>query len=280
MERGIHNHQKKIALVNDFSGFGRCSIAVELPIISHMKVQCCPIPTSVFSNHTGFSSFYMTDFTEHMNAYLEEWKKLNLEFNAISTGFLGSVEQIEIVKKMIHNFRTEKTKIIIDPVMGDYGKTYPTYPLELCHRMKELISFADILTPNVTEACILTDTPYHDLWNMNELETLAKRLSEQGPEQVVITGVPQGDDLYNLCYDCEKGTNIIMTHKVDVQRSGTGDVFAAIISADAVNGIPFEQSVQKAADFICKCIERSMELEIPVTDGVCFEEVLDQLPVY
>ena len=221
----------------------------------------------------------MTDFTQHMNDYLAEWKKLDLEFDAISTGFLGSVEQIAIVKEMIHNFQTSKTKIIIDPVMGDYGKTYPTYPLELCYRMKELVSYADILTPNVTEACILTDTPYHEDWTVDEVEELARKLSSQGPKKVVITGVPQGEDLCNVCYEADRGTNVITTHKVDVQRSGTGDVFAAIISADAVNGVPFERSVRKAADFICRCIARSLELAIPVTDGVCFEEVLDTLPL-
>lgn len=272
-----HNHQKKIAIINDFSGFGRCSIAVELPIISHLKIQCCPIPTAIFSNHTGFKSFYSTDFTEHMKAYIDEWKKLSLEFNAISTGFLGSVEQIEIVKEMIHNFKTNDTKIIVDPVMGDYGKLYPTYSVELCKRMKELVQCADIITPNLTEACIIMDATYDQIDTMEKVEDLAMQLSKLGPKQVVITGIPQGEDLYNLCYEEGKGTSVVITHKIDTQRSGTGDVFAAIISADAVNGVPFTESVQRAADFIGKCIKRSMELDIPVTDGVCFEEVLDEL---
>ncbi len=273
----MHNHQKKIAIINDFSGFGRCSIAVELPIISHMKIQCCPIPTAIFSNHTGFASFYKTDFTEHMAAYIDEWKKIDLKFNAILTGFLCSVEQIEIVKDMIVKFKTEDTKIIVDPVMGDYGKLYPTYSKELCKRMKELVNLADIITPNLTEACILMDTPYEQINTMEEVAKLAQQLSEIGPKQVVITGIPQGDDLYNLCYEEGKGTTVIITHKVDTQRSGTGDVFASIISADAVNGVPFTESVQKAADFISRCITRSMEMNIPVTDGVCFEEVLNEL---
>ena len=117
-----HNHQKKIAVINDISGFGRCSIAVSLPIISMLKVQCCPLPTSIFSNHTGFPSFFFEDFTKNMEPYMEEWKKLDLKFNGISTGFLGSAKQIRIVQEFISEFKSKDTLVIVDPVMGDYGK--------------------------------------------------------------------------------------------------------------------------------------------------------------
>lgn len=272
-----HNHQKKIAVINDISGFGRCSIAVSLPIISMLKVQCCPLPTSIFSNHTGFPSFFFEDFTKNMEPYMEEWKKLDLQFNGISTGFLGSAEQIRIVQEFISEFKKEDTLVIVDPVMGDYGKTYSTYTEEMCQRMKELACKADILTPNLTEACILTDTPYKDEWKTAEVIALAEKLSDQGPEKVVITGVSQKSYICNFCY--EKGTepSIVKTQKVGTQRSGTGDIFAAIISADAVNGVNFHDSVKRASLFIKKCILRSMELDIPVTDGVCFEEVLHTL---
>ncbi len=272
-----HNHQKKIAVINDISGFGRCSIAVSLPIISMLKVQCCPLPTSIFSNHTGFPSFFFEDFTKNMEPYMEEWKKLDLRFNGISTGFLGSAEQIRIVQEFISEFKKEDTLVIVDPVMGDYGKTYSTYTEEMCQRMKELAWKADILTPNLTEACILTDTPYKDDWKTAEVIALAEKLSDQGPEKVVITGVSQKSYICNFCY--EKGTepSIVKTQKVGTQRSGTGDIFAAIISADAVNGVNFHDSVKRASLFIKKCILRSMELDIPVTDGVCFEEVLHTL---
>lgn len=272
-----HNHQKKIAVINDISGFGRCSIAVSLPIISMLKVQCCPLPTSIFSNHTGFPSFFFEDFTKNMEPYMEEWKKLDLKFNGISTGFLGSAEQIRIVQEFISEFKSEDTLVIVDPVMGDYGKTYSTYTEEMCQRMKQLACKADILTPNLTEACILTDTPYKEDWKVAEVIELAKKLSEQGPEKVVITGVSQKSYICNFCY--EKGTepSIVKTQKVGTQRSGTGDIFSAIISADAVNGVNFHDSVKRASLFIKKCILRSIELDIPVTDGVCFEEVLHTL---
>ncbi|RKJ51774.1 pyridoxamine kinase [bacterium 1XD42-54] len=273
-----HNHQKKIAVINDFSGFGRCSIAVALPVISSMKIQCCPVPTSIFSNHTGFPSFYFEDYTDRMQAYIDEWKKLELQFSGISTGFLGSREQIQIVIRFLEEFGTKDNVIVVDPVMGDYGKTYATYTPEMCEEMKRLVSYADILTPNLTEACILTDTPYHEeRWRMKEIASLAEKLSSMGPEKVVITGIVQGDFIANFCYERGREGKIRRTHKVGTQRSGTGDIFAAIVAADAVNGVEFQESVKKASRFIKRCIEKSIELGIPVTDGVCFEEVLHTL---
>lgn len=273
-----HNHQKKIAVINDMSGFGRCSLAVAIPVISVMKIQCCPVPTSIFSNHTGFESFFFEDYTDRMQPYIDEWKKLGLSFSGISTGFLGSKEQIQIVLRFLKDFGTEENVIVIDPVMGDYGKTYPTYTPEMCMEMKKLVSHADIITPNLTEACILTDTPYHeDKWRQAEIIELAQKLAERGPGKIVITGIPQGEFIANLCFEKDREPKFLRTHKVGTSRSGTGDVFAAIIAADAVNGVDFQTSVRKASRFVKKCIMKSIEMDLPLTDGVCFEELLGTL---
>lgn len=272
-----HNNQKKIAAINDYSGFGRCSIAVELPIISALKVQCCPVPTSILSNHTGFESFFFKDFTDSMQEYINEWKKLDLHFDGICTGFLGSHRQIAIVEGFFESFKTDDNKIIIDPVMGDYGKIYSTYTKETCQEMKKLIKYADIITPNLTEACILTDEEYNVLCSNQDLLRIARKLSDMGPEKIVITGIQRGQFIANYCYEKGKEGYMIKTMKVGTQRSGTGDIFAAIIAADAVNGVNFHESVRKASSFIKKCILKSIELDIPVTDGVCFEELLTTL---
>ena len=272
-----HNNQKKIAVINDISGFGRCSIAVELPIISALKVQCCPLPTSIFSNHTGFDSFFFDDYTDNMTPYMNEWIKLGLKFNGICTGFLGSEKQIMIVEEFLSHFKTDNNITIIDPVMGDYGKLYSTYTEGMCIEMKKLVRYADILTPNLTEACILTDTQYHDNWSKKQLETLAGKLSDMGPSKVVITGIQQGKYVANYCYEKDRDSSMIRTEKVGTSRSGTGDIFTSIIAADAVNGVDFHTSVRKASSFIKKCILKSIELDIPVTDGVCFEEILTGL---
>ena len=272
-----HNQQKKIALINDFTGFGRCSIAVQMPIISMLKVQCCAVPTSIFSNHTAYEDYYFTDYTSNMEAYIEQWKKLDLKFEGISTGFLGSAEQIRIVSEFIQYFRDENTVAVIDPVMGDNGEAYSTYTEEMCRQMIRLVRYADVVVPNVTEACILTGTPYKERWTTRELAKMAEQIVQTGPEKVVITGIPQKTYVSNLCFEKGKGYEMIRTHKVGHSRCGTGDIFSAIIAADAVNGVEFTKSVRKASAFIKKCIQKSIEMEIPLTDGVCFEELMGLL---
>lgn len=274
-----HNNQKKIVVINDFSGFGRCSIAVALPIISTLKIQCCPLPTSIFSNHTGFDSFFFDDYTDKMPLYINEWKKLGLQFDGITSGFLGSKKQIEIVTQFFKDFKTKENIIIVDPVMGDYGKIYATYTKEMCEEMKKLVQYADIITPNITELCILTDTPYQEKWKISELEKMTEELAEKGPEKIVVTGIVQKEFIANFCYEKGKSPKILRCHRVGTQRSGTGDVFSSIIAADAVNQVPFDKSVKKASNFIKKCILKSIEMDIPVTDGVCFEELLQTLKV-
>lgn len=272
-----HNNQRKIALINDISGFGRCSITVELPIISQLQVQCCPILTSIFSNHTGYDSYYFMDFTSQMRKYIDEWEKLGLSFNGICTGFLGSAEQIEIVSDFFKRFKQKDTIVVVDPVMGDYGKPYPTYTRDMCDKMSALLQYADIITPNLTEACILTNTPYKRNFTLKEIKAIAEKLSAMGPEKIVITGLIQKSFIANFCFEKENGCCIRKTHAVGTERAGTGDIFTAIIAADAVNHVPFNRSVKRASNFIRKCIMNSIELDIPLEDGVSFEEVMHTL---
>ena len=272
-----HNHQKKIAVINDFCGFGRCSLTVSLPIISAMKIQCCPLPTSIFSNHTGFDSFYFSDYTEYMDAYIDEWVKLGLHFEGILTGFLGSPDQIRIVKRFLELFKEKDNITVIDPVMGDYGKLYSTYSPILAKQMSELVPYADILTPNLTEACILTGTEYRHDVSEDELFEICRKLSDMGPSKIVISGIESGDDLENFIFETGKDPQTIREHKVGPCRSGTGDVFSSIIAGDAVNEMDFSDSVRHASSFIAKVLRRTVELDLPKTDGICFEEFLLEL---
>lgn len=273
-----HNKQKKIAVINDISGFGRCSAAVSLPVISHMRVQACLLPTSIFSNHTGFPSYYYNDFTDKMPRFMEEWKKLDLRFEGIASGFLGSAEQIEIVREFIRQFRDERTQVIIDPVMGENGKAYPTYTEEMCDKMKHLVEYADILTPNVTEACMLTRMPFKDKnWQRKELLEMMARLRELGAKKIVVSGLDSGQFISNAVSEVPGECKLIRQKRVGKVRSGTGDIFSSIIAADCVNGVDFETSVRKAAAFVQECIRVTERFDIPETDGVCFEEVLHKL---
>lgn len=269
--------QKKIAVINDFSGFGRCSLAVSIPIISALKIQCCPVPTAVFSNHTGFESFYCYDFTQHMDRYIDEWEKLALNFSGILTGFLGSAEQIDIVHRFFERFKLEDTITVVDPVMGDYGKLYPTYTPCLAGRMESLLEFSDILTPNLTEASILTKTDYDPNISEDGLFELCKKLAQRGPKKIVISGIERDGDLENFIYEDGKEPICIREHKVGPCRSGTGDVFSSIIAADAVNDVDFEQSVRHASAFIAKVLRKTIEFDTPKTDGICFEEFLKEI---
>lgn len=272
-----HNNQKKIALINDFTGFGKCSIAVSLPIISALKIQCCPVPTSVFSNHTAYPEFFFDDYTDKMQDYIDNWKKLGLLFEGISTGFLGSVRQIEIVQKFIKDFKTDRTVVIADPVMGDNGVKYATYTKDMCDRMKELVSLADIVTPNVTEGCILTGIPYDDNMDYGRIRDMAVRIAATGPKKVVITGIIRESYITNYVYEEGITDTVVKSKRIGCERCGTGDIFSAVISADAVNGVGLLESVKKAVSFIKKCLVISEERNIPKEDGICFEDVLTKL---
>ncbi len=274
--------QKKIAVINDIAGYGRCAMTVILPILSYMGVQGCPLPTSIFSNNTAFPNFFMDDYTYRMEAYIENWDKIGLTFDGIATGYLGSVRQIDIVKRFIHDFSREDTLVVVDPVMGDHGRLYSAYTVELCKELGRLVALADIITPNLTEACYLTDQPYKETgWKKKELYAMARCLAAMGPSRVVITGIPQGEFIANYVYVEEEGkeaqAGFIRIHKAGAERCGTGDVFASIIASDAINGVPFDRSVRKASGFVKKCITASIELETPPTDGVPFEEILYKL---
>lgn len=271
-------HQKKIALINDITGFGRCSVTVALPVISHLKVQCCPLPTSILSNHSGYSSYFFDDYTDKMPSYINEWKKLTPGFDCIATGFLGSEAQISIVKDFIRDFKQPFTRVLVDPVMGDNGRVYATYTPKLCADMKQLASCANILTPNLTEACILTDTPYHTAhWTQSELFSLGEKLLALGPSRAVISGISMGDFIGNVVCEAGQPPCIVKRRRVGSPRCGTGDIFSAILAADCVNGVAFRDSVGRAADFISLCLKTTADYDVSENDGVCFEEVLCRL---
>ncbi len=273
-----HNVFHKIAVINDMTGFGRCAIAVEMPIISHLGIQCCPVPTAIFSNHTGYPSFFFQDYTDAMEAYTAEWKKLGLTFEGILTGFYGSARQIDMVKRFIAEFSKKDTVVIVDPIMGDDGKTYATYDRAMCDKMKELAQLADVLTPNLTELCILAEEVYREDYEYDAIEAMCRKLSGKLKShcRIVVTGIRRGSFLVNYIYHDGKAEKIRKKCAGDT-RCGTGDVFSSIIAADAVRGITIEESVKRAADFVSRCIQESDRYGIPKTDGVCFEKLLSTL---
>ena len=244
--------QKKIAVINDLSGYGRCSLTVAIPVLSAMGHQCCPVPTAILSSHTEFPVYFFDDYTEKMTPYTDKWKELGLSFDAIATGFLGSEAQIEIVMDIIRKLDAEKTFVVVDPVMGDHGHAYETYTPEMCEQMKELVCMADVVLPNVTECCILTDTPYkEENWTRKELLNMAMML--------------------------RLDARFIRTKSSGGERPGTGDVFSSVVAGALLNGKSLPEAVTQAAGFVKDCIKVSDEEQIPHANGVCFEKILGKL---
>ncbi|MBQ6297180.1 MAG: pyridoxamine kinase [Selenomonadaceae bacterium] len=272
--------QKKIALINDITGFGRCSVTVELPIISALKIQVCPLPTALLSVHTGFENYFMDDFTDRMENYIDSWQKNNLTFDAVATGFLGSAAQIEIVRRFIKNF---PAVVIIDPVMGDHGKIYKSYTKEMCRRMRELLEFADLVTPNLTEACELLGVlyPAGGVVSDSELATMAANIAAKTRGgRVVITGVTldidDGSNIANFIFDRGE-INFVTSRRIGGDRSGSGDAFFAVVAASWLNGENLINATRKAADFVAKCISYAEELNLQWNWGLPFEEFLTEL---
>ncbi|MBP5247215.1 MAG: pyridoxamine kinase [Fibrobacter sp.] len=271
--------QKKIALINDVTGFGRCSIAVMAPIVSAMKIQAVTVPTAILSTHTQFPEYYFDDYTPKMRDYIQTYKNLGMTFDAIATGFLGSEEQVDIVIDFFKTFKNNGAFALVDPVMGDYGQLYETYTPSLCEKMKALVHYADILTPNLTELCTLTDTEYGEgKFSDVELGEMCQKLTEQGPEHIVITGIPYNSkQIMNYVYSKNEEPRIVMVDRIGGDRSGTGDVISSIIAGMYLNGHDFYESVKRAAEFVTKCIRYCEDNHVPTHWGLCFEMNLRDL---
>ena len=272
--------QKRIALINDITGFGRCSVTVQLPLISAMRVQACPLPTAILSVHTGFPNHYLADYTDRMRPYMENWAANALEFDAILTGFLGSERQIEVVLECIARFKQRTTQLVVDPVMGDNGSLYSSYTPALCAKMRQLLPQADVVTPNLTEACQLlgADYPTGGLVTEDELARMAAAIAAMGPRTVIITGLHAGENVRTYLYADGCGRSFD-NPKVGRDRSGAGDAFSAIIAAALVRRIPLAEGVSRAADFIGHCLAYAEELDLPWNYGLPFEEFMGELTV-
>ncbi len=268
---------RRIAAINDLSGASRCSLTVALPVISALGVQCCVMPTAILSNHTGFDEFFFEDYTEQMGEFASNWKKLRMDFDCIYSGFLGSHKQIETVLGFIDEFKSHNTRIVIDPVMGDNGKIYSTYSKQLCNDMKHLAAAADIVTPNITEACVLSDTDYDgETLPEDKLLSMAEKISSHGAKSVVITGHRAKSKVANFAYS-DGVYKSFATPVVPQYFSGTGDVFSSIIAGMTALGSDVFKAVEFAANFVHKATKLSYELGLHVNDGICFEKLMPDL---
>lgn len=270
---------KRIATIQDISCFGKCSLTVALPLISACGVEACPIPTAVLSTHTGgFEGFTIHDLTDEITPIADHWKKLDLHFDGIYTGYLGSPEQLKIVSDFIDNFKKDNTIVFIDPVMGDHGKLYAGFDESFAKKMVSLVEKADIIAPNLTEVSYLLGEEYREDFTVEEIKDMLIRLSELGSETVIITGVRRGDSLGVMAYESSKNTfTEYFRERIPDTFHGTGDVFASVCSSALVKGFSVEEAIILATDFVVECICHTAEDKQNHWYSVKFEECIPSL---
>ena len=281
---------KRVVTVQDISCLGKCSLTVALPVISAMGVETCVIPTAVLSTHTVFKGFTFHDLTGEIAPIMEHWKKENFRFDAIYTGYLGSFEQLELMKKLIDDFGGKETLAIVDPCMADNGKLYPGFTQEFAFAMAKLCAKADIVVPNMTEASFMLGVPYRAGGTYDEvyLKKILKDIAALGAKKVVLKGVEFPEDQPSfknvagkigiVAYDAEKDTFSSYFHeKVDQTFHGTGDIFASVFTGAYLRGLTLEESYSLAADFVVEAIKETMNHENHNWYGVDFEAVFPYL---
>lgn len=268
----------RIAAIHDLSCFGRCSLTIALPVLSAMGCQCCPLPTALLSAHTGFPGNTFLDLTAEMGRIADHWTAMDLQFDAIYSGFLGSADQVDTVARFFDTFKKSDTAVIVDPVMGDHGTAYRTCTPELCRGMRVLAENSDVITPNLTEAALLLDRPYEEIRQSDAYEVV-RRLSLGGRRSVVLTGYSsESGQTGALCFDRDSGeSKAVQTPREPQDFSGTGDLFASVLAGGVARGVPLFQAAQAAADFVRDCIARTLAEGLTEQDGVDFEPLLGQL---
>ncbi len=268
-----------VAAIHDLSCYAKSSLTVVIPALSMMGVEVAPLPTALLSTQTdGFSDYYYKDLTDDLDRVLRHWKKLDLSFDAIYSGFLGSSFSIEFVHRMIAWQKKRTPLVVIDPVMGDNGEFYGPLSTALVQGMRALVMEADVITPNLTEAAILLDLPYRDDLSPSEALGWAHKLSEFGAKKVVITSIIQGERTYVASYDASSGEERIHAQDhLPVSYPGCGDLFASILTGKLLKGSEFFTSVTESAQIVKLAIERSHEDQVPLSHGVSVERIAREL---
>jgi pyridoxine kinase len=280
---------KRIALINDLSGFGRCSLTAAIPVISVLGVQACPLPTAILSAQTGFDSYYYDDYTARMNCITDEWFKMGERFDGIYSGYLGSDLQVDNVLYFLDKFHSDGTIYLCDPIMGDNGCKFPIFTSKLLECMTALCLKADVITPNLTELCLLSGVDFMSLTEGSTQDSYVDRIvevarkviarSERG-QTVIVTGIItktfEGDFIGNLAVtgDSYYYTKTPYTGK---SFSGTGDLFASVIVGCLVKGLPVNEAILKAVNFLQPAIEEASRDCSDRNHGVYFEKYLGLL---
>lgn len=277
----MRKHQMRVAAIHDISGFGKCSLTVALPVLSAAGIETSVMPTAVLSTHTGgFTGFTYRDLTGDIAPFTAHWKSLGIQFDAIYTGFLGSFEQLELVGNFFDEFKTTDNLILVDPVMADNGNLYSLFDLDFVKGMRKLCEKADIIVPNITEACLMTGMTYQEgPYSPKFIKKLLEELGKIGPSKIVLTGVFfDEENLGAATYDkVENKTEYALAKKIDGYYHGTGDVFASALLGGLLNDFSLKDAAQIAVNFTTASIQKTHDAKTDIRFGVNFEQSLPLL---
>lgn len=270
---------KRIVTIQDISCVGKCSLTVALPIISAMGVETGIIPTAVLSTHTMFQNFTVRDLTEEIRPITHHWKNEGIGFDGIYTGYLGSFEQIDLMVELFRSFKTSKNLILVDPVMADNGKLYPAFDEAFAKKMATMCAEADMIVPNITEACFMTDTPYKEVYDEAYVKDLLGKLSQLCPGVCVLTGVSfEPGKTGVMGYEKATGEYFYYCHeKLSRSYHGTGDVFSSTCMGAMMQGKKWQEAVTIAADYTKECIRLTIADPEGRNYGVNFEQAIPYL---
>ena len=266
---------KKCAVINDLSGFGKCSLGVALPVISAMGCEVHPLPTAVLSNQTAYDSYDMVSLTDSMNSFIEQWKKINVSFDAVLTGFVCDEKQLDIISRFADDFKKKDSVIIVDPVMADNGALYDGFNVSMCEKIKALCNKADVITPNIAELALIAEEPYSE--NFNDIKKYCAKLINNGIKSIAATGIKSDDEISNIVCD-SNGCTVITSKLSGGYFSGTGDIFSSVITGGLMRGLTLAEAAKLASDYISICAADTNESSY--NDGVNFEKFLYLLTNY
>ena len=272
---------KKVAAIHDLSCIGRCSLTVILPILSCLEIQACPLPTAVLSTHPGgFSDVVFHDCTPQIAPFAAHWRHESIEFDAIYSGFLASEQQVGLVARFIDDFSANHPLVLVDPVMGDDGQLYSICTAAMKEQILSLVQKAGIITPNYTEACFLLNEPWQPtVTRLADMEPWLRRLSDLGPAQVVVTGIPLPDDqIATLGFDrLTRQSWQLINDLIPARYPGTGDVFASVLLGRLLAGFSLPVAIRDAADFVASAVRLSVASGAPRREGILLESCLPRL---
>lgn len=271
----------RIAAVHDLCGYGKCSLGVAIPVLSAAGCDVCPVPTGLFSSHTAFPGWYMHDTTEMLEDYLAAWRGIGVDIDAVYSGFLGAPEQVDRIKEIYETY--PKALRVVDPVMADHGKVYPTYTEELCTAMADLASSADVLTPNLTEAAIILGEPIGEQWRGvdipdEEAKRLVDALLAHGAKSVVLKGIQRNDGIIRNFLGTQSGEFVEINNELlPYMLHGTGDLYCSALLAGIMAGKTLKEAVAFAGDLTHDAMIVSSKQPHFQDRGVSFELLIGRV---